>query len=71
MGNTDICPGVVGTGREVVLMYMQPAGMGVDYQAVVDVLFVMQVWQALGSLACQPDCLLITCFPAVPPGCLP
>ena len=30
---------------------MQPAGMGAEYQAAVDVLFVMQVRQALPSLA--------------------
>jgi len=34
---------VAGAGREVVLMYTQPSGMGRDYQAEVDILYVMQV----------------------------
>ena len=34
---------VAGAGREVVLMYTQPSGMGRDYQAEVDTLYVMQV----------------------------
>ncbi len=31
-------------------MYMQPAGMGAEYQAVLDVLYVMQVWLMLRCL---------------------
>ena len=35
---------MAGAGREVVLMYVQPPGLGRDYHAQVDVLYVMQVW---------------------------
>ncbi len=37
-------------------MYMQPAGMGAEYQAVVDVLYVMQVWAAPAAIACNLQC---------------
>ena len=58
MGHSDVSTGVPGAGREVMLMYMQPAGMGADYGAVVDVLFVMQV--GVLWLPCSPPsgCLL-------------
>lgn len=40
---TELRPGWSRAGREVVLMYLQSSGMGSEYQAQVDVLFVMQV----------------------------
>lgn len=60
--------GVHGAGREVVLMYRQPAGMGADYGAVVDVLFVMQV--GMLWLPCSfPLAHLMAYVAAAPQGC--